>query len=181
MLPEVVDIFLVGEILDPSIIPVVLIEVVYFIFYLVVTMVARSEPHIRQPHAAVPGRDELTTRDARITIGVEEIEDLARDGEARGVVDMHVGIVFEPVETLDVPRGPVRSTREVVEGEEGGGIKALYFVLLFGWLARFGGCGTQRTGHVEGRPVGSVRKRSLAVVGAGVGEERQREEARPDC
>ena len=70
-------------------------------------MVTRSQPEVGQPHAAVPGGDELVARDARFTVGVEEIEYFPRNGAALGVVDVRVGVVVEAVEPLDVAGGPV--------------------------------------------------------------------------
>jgi hypothetical protein len=76
MLSEMLRVVRMRQVLDLRIVPVV---------------TARLQPQVRQPHAAVPGGDALVARDARITIGVEEIEYLARDGAAQRTSRSRVG------------------------------------------------------------------------------------------
>jgi hypothetical protein len=121
----------VRQILHLGVVAVKLVPVVRLVLLLVVAVVARPEPKIRQPHAAVPRADELVARDARIAVGVEEVEDLPRDGAPLAVVDVRVGVVREAVQALDVRGRPGARRGEVVQGEERGGVEALDAVLLW--------------------------------------------------
>lgn len=124
MLAEMLDVLRMRQILQPGILIMIQLPVMDLILVLVVAVVSRARPQIRQGPALVRNKDlELVAIDHPILVIIDQAQNLGNNLLLALLADVLVGVVHEPVGAQDLGRFPLPVRVVVVQREEGGGVE----------------------------------------------------------